>query len=91
MAELQRKIRSSNSFEITGAHLRAARALLRWSAQDLAMRSRLGIATVRRAEAQDGRLTVTPANAQALKSALEAGGIVFIPANGGGIGVRLKS
>lgn len=85
------KSRSLDSFEITGALLRAARALLRWSAQDLAARSRLGIATVRRAEAQDGKLSITPANAQALKSALEQGGVVFIPPNGGGMGVRLKS
>ncbi len=74
---------------ITGAQVRAARALLRWSADDLAARSQLGVATIRRAEAQDGPLPVTPANASAIRGAIEGAGVEFIPENGGGAGVRL--
>jgi hypothetical protein len=74
---------------ITGAQVRAARALIRWSADDLARESKLGIATVRRAEAED-LVSITAANAEAIKHALERAGIVFVPENGGGPGVRLQ-
>ncbi|TXM64028.1 transcriptional regulator [Methylobacterium sp. WL103] len=75
---------------ITGAQLRAARAFLRWTAQEVADASRLGVATVRRAELQDGPLSITAANAEAIRRALEAAGLEFIPQNGGGPGVRLR-
>jgi transcriptional regulator with XRE-family HTH domain len=76
---------------ITGAQIRAGRALIRWSAEDLAKSTRLGIATIRRAEAVDGLPTVTTANAEAIRQALETAGVDFIPANGGGPGVRLRT
>ena len=75
---------------ITGSQMRAARALLRWSADDLALHSKVGVATVRRAEAVDGPPGITAANTDAIKHALEAAGVKFIPENGGGAGVRLK-
>jgi transcriptional regulator with XRE-family HTH domain len=80
----------SDDKTITGAQLRAARALLRWSAGDLAERSSLGVATIRRAEAQDGLISATPANIRAMRTALEDAGVQLIPQNGGGPGVRLK-
>jgi transcriptional regulator with XRE-family HTH domain len=83
-------MRSSDTFDITGSQIRAARAFLRWSAEDLAARTKLGIATIRRAEAQDGPVSVTPANADAIRQAFETAGIQFIPENGGGPGVRLR-
>ena len=70
--------------------MRAGRALLRWSAEDLASHTRLGVATVRRAEAQDGALTATPANVQAIQKAFEKAGLEFIPENGGGAGIRFR-
>jgi len=85
------KSRSYDNFQITGAQMRAGRALLRWSADELASRSRLGVATVRRAEAEDGTPTITAANAQAIGQTLEAAGVEFIPENGGGPGVRLRA
>jgi transcriptional regulator with XRE-family HTH domain len=74
---------------ITGAQIRAARALIRWSAEDLASAASVGIATIRRAEAEDGLPTTTTANLKAIRHALEAAGVEFIPENGGGPGVRL--
>lgn len=76
--------------KITSGQLRAARAFLRWTAQDVADAARLGVATIRRAELQDGPLSVTEANAEAIRRALEAAGLEFIPENGGGPGVRLR-
>lgn len=75
---------------LSGAQIRAARALLRWSAEELAKRAKLGRITVVRAEAVDGATALTLANADALRRVLEEGGVVFIEANGGGPGVRLR-
>lgn len=75
---------------ISSAQLRAARALLRWSALDLAKASKVGVATIRRVEVIDGDIPVTTANELAIRRALEAAGIVFIGENGGGAGVRLR-
>ncbi|MCJ2042958.1 transcriptional regulator [Methylobacterium sp. J-078] len=75
---------------LTGAQVRAARALLRWSAEELAESARLGVATIRRAELQDGPVTSTAANVRAIRSALEHAGLEFIPENGGGAGVRFR-
>ena len=75
---------------ISSAQLRAARALLRWSAQELANASKVGVATIRRVEVIEGEIPVTSANEAALRKALEAAGVVFIEENGGGSGVRFR-
>ncbi|GAC1046237.1 hypothetical protein thsrh120_62440 [Rhizobium sp. No.120] len=76
--------------KITGAQLRAARAMIRWSAKDLAQAAGIGVATVSRAEIEDGVPSVTSANLKAMQLALETAGIEFIAENGGGVGVRFK-
>jgi hypothetical protein len=76
--------------KISSAQMRAARALLRWSAVDLAKASKVGVATIRRVEVVDGEIPVTLANEAALRRALEAAGVEFIDENGGGAGVRLR-
>ncbi len=75
---------------LTSAQIRAARALLRWSAEDLARQSALGLATVRRAELTDQATSLTAANDLAVRRALEGAGVEFIDENGGGEGVRFK-
>jgi hypothetical protein len=76
--------------KISSAQMRAARALLRWTALDLAKASKVGVATIRRVEVIDGEISATPANEAALRHALEAAGVEFIDENGGGAGVRLR-
>ena len=44
---------------LTSAQIRAARALLRWSAEDLARESALGVTTIRRAELAEGETSMT--------------------------------
>ena len=78
------------SKKLSSAQLRAARALLRWSAIDLATHSKVGVATIRRVEVVEGEIPVTSANEAALRKALEAAGVDFIDENGGGPGVRLR-
>jgi transcriptional regulator with XRE-family HTH domain len=75
---------------LTSAQMRAARALIRWSAEDLARRSLLSVATIRRAELTEDETSMTAANDLAVRSALEAAGVEFIDENGGGPGVRLR-
>jgi len=75
---------------ITSAQMRAGRAMVRWSAEELAARAKIGVATVRRAEITEGSPTITEANAEAIRTALENAGVEFIAENGGGAGVRLK-
>lgn len=65
--------------------------MLRITAQQLAEAARVGVATVRRAEAETGVVSITVANAAAIRAALEAAGVEFIAENGGGAGVRLKA
>src|SRR5258705_9068360 len=75
---------------LTSSQIRAARALLRWSAADLAKESALGANTIRRAEVAENGTSLTAANELAVRRALEAAGVEFIDENGGGPGVRLR-
>jgi hypothetical protein len=74
---------------LTSAQIRAARALIRWSAQELADASSVGVTTIRRAELTKSETKLTRANDQAIRRALETAGVEFIDAEGGGPGVRL--
>ena len=76
--------------QLTSAQLRAGRALIRWSAEDLARASSVGLTTIRRAELTERETSMTAANDLAVRAALEAAGVEFIDENGGGPGVRLK-
>jgi ribosome-binding protein aMBF1 (putative translation factor) len=67
--------------------LRMARAALDWSADELAAKAGVAISTIRRFESGKGALYET---VEKLRRTLEAGGVEFIPENGGGPGVRLK-
>lgn len=76
--------------KLSASQIRAGRALLRWSAADLAKAAGVGANTIRRAEVSDGQTSLTIANDQAVRRALESAGVEFIDENGGGPGVRLR-
>lgn len=78
------------SRSLTSDQIRAARGLLRWSAEDLSKRSSVSLRTIRRAELAKQHTALTAANNLAIRRALEAGGVEFIEENGGGPGVRLR-
>jgi transcriptional regulator with XRE-family HTH domain len=75
---------------LTSGQIRAARGLLRWSAEDLAREAALGLATIRRAEGMETATSMTAANDLAVRRALETAGVEFIDENGGGPGVRIR-
>jgi len=83
---------SKSILKVSIRQVKAARALLGWSQQVLAEASGISLPTVKRLEAATspdfgGRASTI----LKLVEALEHGGVVFIAANGGGSGVRLKS
>ena len=62
---------------ITAEQIRAARALLGWTAQVLADASGVGVATIRRYELHNGVPNGTVERLIKLQAALEQGGIEF--------------
>ena len=75
---------------ITSSQLRAARALLKITASDLASISGVGISTIKRFELSDGVPSGNIKTIDALKKALENAGIEFIGTPDDRPGVRLK-
>lgn len=73
---------------VSGAQIRAARALLGWSVRDLARRAVVSIATVNLIEDATGLPSTTRGQLDAIQSTLEAEGIEFL--NGEAPGVRLR-
>lgn len=77
---------------ITVEQCRAGRALLGWSAAELAAAAVVGVATVRRFESGQ---PVQPASVNLMQVALERARVIFITDGGrsarGGAGVRLAS
>jgi predicted transcriptional regulator len=69
--------------------IKAARALLDWSQDDLALNSGVSAPTVKRLEAAGGDIGGRAKTAEALVVALQKAGVEFIPENGGGAGVRI--
>lgn len=72
---------------MTPSQSRAARALLEWSQEELAKAAHLGLSTIR--DFEKGRRTPSHNNLLGMQTALEAAGVLFIPENGAGAGVRL--
>ena len=70
--------------------LKAARALLAWSQEELAAAADVSIPTIKRLEAQDGPLGGRSETGVKIRMALEKAGVEFIDENGGGPGVRLR-
>lgn len=75
----------------TSDQMRAARALIRWDQKTLATKAGVSVETIKRLEKMDGTLlAVTGTTLTAIRTALEAAGVIFIASNGDGPGVRLR-
>ena len=73
---------------LTGAQVRAARAIARWAPNELAGRARVSVEAISHAEQVDGVVRITEQEQQAIVSVLKSVGIEFTRT--GGPGVRLK-
>ena len=69
--------------------IKAARALLDWSQEQLAIAAEVSIPTIKRLESNEGPLGGRNETGEKIQRALQAAGIEFIDENGGGPGVRL--
>ena len=78
------------SIVINSEQLRAARQLVRLTAEDLAKASGVGVATIRRFELMTGVPSGNARTVEALQKALEKAGIEFIGSPDERPGVRLK-
>ncbi len=76
---------------LVAAQIRAARALLRWSAQKLADESGVSWTTIQRMESAEDVPSATARSLKAIQDALESAGVIFIDAGEEGPGVRLKA
>ena len=70
--------------------LRAARALLGWSQDDLAAQSGVSKPTIARLELGAGEIGGYVSTQAKLRKALEDAGVIFVEENGEGPGVRLR-
>ncbi len=77
---------------ISTDQVRAARALIRWSAQQLADASGVGVATIRRMEVVDGVPSGQIRSLLAIQTALESAGVEFVgsPTDNPGVILRTK-
>lgn len=81
---------SKSILKVSIRQVKAARALLAWSQEQLATEADVSIPTIKRLEAQDGPLGGRSETGSKIRTALEAAGVEFIEENGGGPGVRLR-
>jgi len=72
------------------AQIRAARALLGWSQDQLARRAGVGLATLQRIEQNKGIVKGNFSTVLKIQKALEQAGIHFTESHSGQIGVRLE-
>jgi len=80
----------SESDNISGRQIAAARTLLGMDQDRLAKLGNISVPTLRRMEASRGPASGYPNNVRAIRAALEAAGVEFIAENGGGPGVRVR-
>ena len=76
---------------LTAEQLRAGRSLVRMTQEALSEATGVSVPTLRRWEGSSGPIGGSAMNVDAVKKTLEAAGVEFIPENGGGPGVRLKT
>jgi transcriptional regulator with XRE-family HTH domain len=75
---------------ITSGQIKAARALVNWTARELAAKAEIGFSTLIRLEAADGVPSGNIKTIDSVKKALEDAGIEFIGTPDSQAGVRWK-
>lgn len=76
-----------DTVQMKSVQMKMARAALGWGVRDLAQKAGVTANTITRIE---NGADAKQSTIDAIRSALEAAGVEFIPENGGGPGVRLR-
>lgn len=84
----QLSIQHAATSRLTGAQLRAARGMLNWSVKQLAARTRISAAVIRRLEERNGLLRLPDETLKTLCDTLSSGGVELIFSEVGRPGVR---
>ena len=79
---------SDKKTDITPAQCAGGRGMLGWSRDELAEKSKTARSTL--ADFEAGKRNPHPRTLAAIQAALEEAGLIFIPENGEGPGVRLR-
>ena len=82
------KVQTPPPTDLSAKQIRAGRALLAWSQQELAKKAGVAASTV--ADFERGHRTPVPNNAEAMRTALESAGVRFLP-GGAVIGPQLPA
>jgi transcriptional regulator with XRE-family HTH domain len=85
------KMPDKSILKVSVRQIKAARALLGWSQDQLAAAANVSIPTIKRLEANDGLLGGRADTGAKIEAALKRAGVEFIDENGGGPGVRLRN
>ena len=83
-------IKSLSIPKVSIRQIKAARALLAWTQEQLGQASGISVPTIKRLESRDGPIGGRGETAGKIQAALETAGIDFIDENGDGPGVRLR-
>jgi transcriptional regulator with XRE-family HTH domain len=75
---------------LTSDQIRAARALVRWSARELAEKADLSLPTIQRLEAAEGVPSTTVQTLMSIKAALEKVGVEFTDDEAPGVRLRKR-
>jgi DNA-binding XRE family transcriptional regulator len=81
---------SKSILKVSIRQIKAARALIAWSQEQLAQAADVSLPTIKRLEANDGPVGGRSGTGAKIQIALESAGVEFISENGGGPGVRLR-
>lgn len=73
---------------LTGAQIRAARAILNWSVKEIADAAEVSVSTIRRMEEHDGVSNMRPDCIASVRRAFETAGVEFLSLPSGKPGVR---
>jgi ribosome-binding protein aMBF1 (putative translation factor) len=84
------KMSDKSILKVSIRQIKAARALLGWSQDQLAVAAKVSIPTIKRLESHDGLLGGRADTGEKIEAALRKAGVEFIDENGGGMGVRLR-
>jgi DNA-binding XRE family transcriptional regulator len=88
--KVSHQMKTKAILKVSIRQIKAARALLAWSQEQLAKAVGVSLPTIKRLEAQDGPLGGRSETGDKIRAGLETAGVEFINANGAGEGVRLR-